>query len=103
MSDLRPRSIVIYRRGPGWADGEKLRDQVGLLEHGTFLARLEQTGRAVHAGPLHHLDDVPITDPIGIASFPCEISEISSILAGDPALISGLLVYDGYPWHVADA
>jgi hypothetical protein len=102
MPDLRPLPIAIYRRGPAWVDGRKLRDQETLLDHGRFLARLEQTGQAVHAGPAHRLDEVPTTDPIGMASLPCGPAEASALLRDDPGLLSGLLLCDVLPWHVAD-
>jgi hypothetical protein len=102
MPDLRALPIAIYRRGPAWVDGRKLRDQETLLDHGRFLARLEQTGQAVHAGPAHRLDEVPTTDPIGMASLPCGPAEASALLRDDPGLLSGLLLCDVLPWHVAD-
>jgi hypothetical protein len=102
MPDLKPLSIAIYRRGPAWVDGRKLRDQATLLDHGRFLAALERSGRAVHAGPAHRLDEVPVTDPIGMASFPCAPAEASALLRDDPGLVSGLLLCDVLPWHVAD-
>jgi hypothetical protein len=103
MPELKPLSIAIYRRGPAWVDGRKLQDQETLLDHGRFLAGLERTGQVVHAGPAHRLDEVPITDPIGMASFRCGPAEVSALLRDDPALISGLLLCDIVAWHVADA
>ena len=103
MPDLKPLSIAIYKRGPAWVDGRKLRDRETLLDHGRFLAALERSGQAVHAGPAHRLDEVPVTDPIGMASFPCAPAEASALLRDDPGLISGLLLCDVVPWHVADA
>ena len=73
MTDAKPASIAIYKRGPSWIDGRALRDQPTLLDHGRFLAELEQTGRAVHAGPMYRLDAIPAADPIGIASFPGDV------------------------------
>jgi hypothetical protein len=102
MSDVAPRSIAIYRRGPAWVDGTPLRMQQSLLDHGRFLAELERSGRAVHAGPNHRLDDVPLSDPIGVASFPCDAHETEGLLEDDPGLRSGLLICDILPWHVAD-
>jgi hypothetical protein len=103
MPELKPLSIAIYRRGPAWVDGRTLRDQETLLDHGRFLAGLERTGKAVHAGPAHRLDEVPTTDPIGMASFPCRPAEVPALLRDDPGLISGLLLCDIVAWHVADA
>jgi hypothetical protein len=103
MTEAKPASIAIYRRGPSWIDGRALRDQPTLLDHGRFLAELEQTGRAVHAGPMYHLDVVAAADPIGIASFPGDVDAARLILRDDPALVSGLLLCDILAWHVADA
>jgi hypothetical protein len=103
LPDLKPLSIAIYRRGPAWVEGRKLRDQESLLDHGRFLASLERSGQAVHAGPAHRLDEVPVTDPIGRASFSCAPVEASALLRDDPGLISRLLLGDVPSWHVADA
>ncbi len=103
MTDQAPLSIAIYRRGPAWIDGRTLREQPSLLDHGRFLAELERTGQAVHAGPNHRLDEVPRADPIGVASFPCGAPETASLLTADPGLVSGLLLCEILPWHVADA
>jgi hypothetical protein len=80
MPDLKPLSIAIYRCGPAWVDGRRLRDQETLLDHGRFLAALERSGQAVHAGPAHRLDEVPATDPM--ASFPCAPAEASALSSG---------------------
>jgi hypothetical protein len=102
MSGDAPRSIAIYRRGPAWIQGTRLRDQPSLLDHGRFLAGLEQTGVAVCAGPNHRLDEVPSSDPIGMAAFPSAPAETTSVLRDDPGLISGLLRCEVLAWHVAD-
>jgi hypothetical protein len=102
VASAKPLSIAIYRRGPAWIDGKKLADQVSLLDHGRFLAGLERSGAAIHAGPAHRLDDVPDSDPIGMVSFPCEAADVPALLRDDPALISGLLRCDVHAWHVAD-
>jgi hypothetical protein len=103
MTDAKPLSIAISRRGPAWIEGTALRDQPALLDHGRFLAALEQSGRAVHAGPVHRLDEVPAADPIGIASFPGDAEATRLLLRDDPGLVSGLLLCDILAWHVADA
>jgi hypothetical protein len=103
MAEAKPRSIAIYRRGPAWIRGRELRNQPTLLDHGRFLAKLEQAGSAVHAGPMYRLDDVPTADPIGVASFPGDVDAARLLLRDDPALLSGLLLCDVLAWHVADA
>ena len=99
---LKPKSIAIYRRGSAWVPGRALRDQPTLLEHGRFLAGLERSGRAVHAGPAHHLGNVPEHDPIGLASFAVSAEEAREVVRDDPGLRSGLLDCEVLPWHVAD-
>jgi hypothetical protein len=49
MAEAKPGSIAIYRRGPAWITGKKLREQPSLLDHGHFLAGLERTHQAIHA------------------------------------------------------
>ena len=44
-----------------------------------------------------------MTDPLGMASFPCGPAEAPALLRDDPALTSGLLLCDIVAWHVADA
>jgi hypothetical protein len=100
MNDRAPRSIAIYRRGPAWIDGTPLGQQPSLLDHGRFLAELERTGQALHAGPNHRLTDVPSADPIGVAAFPCDAQDAAGLLQDDPGLLSGLLICDVVAWHV---
>jgi hypothetical protein len=59
MAEAKPRSSAIYRRGPAWIQGRELRNQPTLLDHGRFLAKLEQARSAVHAGPMYRLDEGP--------------------------------------------
>jgi len=94
MTEPRPRSLAIYRRGPAWIDGRKLRDQATLLDHGRFLASLERSGQVIHAGPAHYLDEVPAADPIGMVSFPYPVTGVPALLRDDPGLTSGLLRCD---------
>jgi hypothetical protein len=103
MAEAKPLSIAIYRRGPAWVNGKELREQPTLLDHGGFLAGLERAHQAIHAGPAHRLDDVPSTDPIGMASFPCSPDQVPALLRDDPGLVSGLLECEILAWHVADA
>lgn len=91
MSAQKPRSIAIYRRGLAWVDGRELGTQPTLLDHGRFLAALERSGQAIHAGPAHRLNDVPASGPIGLVSFPCDPDDVQALLRDDPGLLSGLL------------
>jgi hypothetical protein len=100
VAEAKPRSLAIYRRGPAWVEGKKFRDQPTLLEHGRFVAELESTGEAIHAGPVYRLDEVPEREPIGMVSFPGEPADAAALLHDDPALISGLLQCDIVDWHV---
>jgi len=96
-----PRSIAVYRRGPRWVDGRSLREQPALLEHGRFLADLERRGVAVHAGPVHQLDDVTWSELIGVASFAVDTEAARLLMRDDPAVRSGLLHCEVTAWYVA--
>lgn len=96
-----PQSIALFHRGQRWVDGLQLQDQPSLLEHGRLLASLERSGHAIHADPVHRLDDVPWSDLIGVASFAVEVDVARSLLREDPALRSGLLTCEVIAWFVS--
>jgi hypothetical protein len=98
-----PRSIAFYRRGQRWVDSLPLRDQPSLWQHGRFLADLERRGLALHAGPVHRLDDVTRSDLIGVASFTVDADAARLLLRDDPALMSELLACDVVAWFVTGA
>jgi uncharacterized protein YciI len=85
--------LVIYRRGPAWLAGKSVMEQP-LKEHGKYMLSLYMKGSMKLAGPL--------TDNAGGAVL-LEVSdeaEAKAIVANDPAVKSGIFVYEMHPWKL---
>jgi uncharacterized protein len=85
--------LVIYRPGPGWLTGKSVMEQP-LKEHGKYMLSLYIKGSMKLAGPL--------TDDAGGAVL-LEVSnesEAKAIVANDPAVKSGIFVYEMHPWKL---
>ena len=85
--------LVFYRRGPAWLTGKSVMEQP-LKEHGKYMLSLYIKGSTKLAGPL--------TDNAGGAVL-LEVSdeaEAKAIVANDPAVTSGIFVYEMHPWKL---
>lgn len=85
--------LVIYRPGPAWLAGKSVMEQP-LKEHGKYMLGLYVKGSMKMAGPL--------TDDAGGAVL-LEVSddaEAKLIVAEDPAVKSGIFVYELHPWKL---
>ena len=85
--------LVIYRPGPAWLTGKSVMEQP-LTEHGKYMLRLYIKGSMRLAGPL--------ADNAGGAVL-LEVSdeaEAKAIVANDPAVKSGIFVYEMHPWKL---
>ena len=85
--------LVLYRPGPGWLTGKSVMEQP-LKEHGKYMLSLYIKGSMKLAGPL--------TDNAGGAVL-LEVSneaEAKAIVANDPAVKSGVFVYEMHPWKL---
>jgi uncharacterized protein YciI len=85
--------LVIYRPGPAWLTGKSVMDQP-LKEHGKYMLSLYIKGSMKLAGPL--------TDNAGGAVL-LEVSdeaEAKAIVANDPAVKSGIFLYEMHPWKL---
>jgi uncharacterized protein YciI len=85
--------LVLYRPGPAWLPGKSVLDQP-LKEHGKYMLSLYIKGAMKLAGPL--------TDDAGGAVL-LEVSdetEAKAIVANDPAVKSGIFVYEMHPWKL---
>lgn len=73
---------IIYRAGPSWRPGVPM-EQQGLRDHFYYLRALDNDDRIVAAGPL---------GPDGglIIVLARDQSEADSVIAADPAVVSGL-------------
>ena len=85
--------LVIYRPGPAWLTGKSVMEQP-LKEHGKYMLSLYIKGSMRLAGPF--------TDNAG-GGVLLEVSdeaEARAIVANDPAVKSGILVYEMHPWKL---
>jgi uncharacterized protein YciI len=85
--------LVLYRPGPAWLTGKSVTEQP-LKEHGKYMLCLYIKGSMRLAGPL--------TDNAGGAVL-LEVSdeaEAKAIVANDPAVKSGIFVYEMHPWKL---
>ena len=85
--------LVLYRPGPAWLTGKSVMEQP-LKEHGKYMLSLYVKRLMKLAGPL--------TDNAGGAVL-LEVSneaEAKAIVANDPAVKSGVFVYEMHPWKL---
>ena len=85
--------LVVYRPGPAWLTGKSIMEQP-LKEHGRYMLSLYIKGSMKLAGPL--------TDNAGGAVL-LEVSdeaEAKGIVANDPAVKSGIFIYEMHPWKL---
>jgi uncharacterized protein YciI len=85
--------LILYRPGPAWLTGKSVMEQP-LKEHGKYMVSLYVKGSMKLAGPL--------TDNAGGAVL-LEVSneaEAKAIVANDPAVMSGVFVYEMHPWKL---
>jgi uncharacterized protein len=85
--------LVLYRPGPGWLTGKSVMEQPP-KEHGKYMLSLYIKGSMRLAGPL--------TDNAGGAVL-LEVSdeaEAKAIVTNDPAVKSGIFVYEMHPWKL---
>jgi uncharacterized protein YciI len=85
--------LVIYRAGPAWLPGKSVSEQ-SLKEHGKYMLDLYVKGAMKLAGPL--------TDNAGgaVVLEVADESEAKAIVTGDPAVKSGIFVYEFHPWEL---
>src|SRR5947208_16129696 len=85
--------LVIYRPGPAWLTGKSVMEQP-LKEHGKYMLSLYIKGSMKLAGPL--------TDNAGGAVLldVSDESEAKAIVTEDPAVKSGIFVYEMHPWEL---
>jgi len=85
--------LVIYRPGPAWLVGKSVLEQP-LKEHGKYMLSLYIKGSMKLAGPL--TDDAGGAVLLTVA----DESEAKTIVTADPAVKSGIFVYDMHPWKL---
>jgi uncharacterized protein YciI len=91
------RYIVIHKPGPRWQYGVDFREQAGVSEHVQHYLKLHEQGKLELGGPFL------LPDAGGMMAATKEVSqaELETFAASDPAVQSGLLVYEVQPWLTA--
>ena len=92
-TETKATYLVLYRPGPAWLTGKSVMEQP-LKDHGKYMLSLYIKGSMKLAGPL--------TDNAGGAVL-LEVSneaEAKAIVANDPAVKSGVFVYEMHPWKL---
>ena len=97
-STSRPvRYVVLHKPGPKWRYGVDFREQDGVGEHVQHYLKLHEQGKLELGGPFL------IGDAGGMMIPTKDVSqeEIQAFAAADPAVQSGLLIYEVRPWLTA--
>ena len=85
--------LVIYRAGPAWPKGKTLAE-LPLREHGRYMLSLYKRGAMRMAGGFS--DDSGGAAVLNVSS----IESAKAIADADPAVTSGLFVYELRPWRL---
>ena len=91
------RYVVIHKPGPKWQSGVDFRQQDGVGEHVKHYLKLHEQGKLQLGGPF-------LTPDLGgmmVATKEVSQEEIEAFAASDPAVKSGLLIYEVRPWMTA--
>ena len=94
-SKARPvRFVVFHRPGPEWQYGIDFREQKGIEQHVQHYLNFFKQGKLEMGGPFL------ITDAGGMMVPAAGVTqaEMEEFAAADPAVRSGLLVYEIRPW-----
>jgi uncharacterized protein YciI len=91
------RYVVFHRPGPKWQAGVDFREQDGVREHVGHYLKLHEQGKLELGGPFL------LQDAGGMMVATKEVSqeELEIFAATDPAVQSGLLLYEVRPWLTA--
>jgi uncharacterized protein YciI len=91
------RYVVFHRPGPKWKPGVDFREQEGVGEHVQHYLKLHRQGRLELGGPFL------LQEAGGMMVATKEVSreDLEAFAAQDPAVQSGLLVFEIRPWLTA--
>jgi uncharacterized protein YciI len=100
MSNPAPppiRYVVFHRPGPRWQPGVDFREQDGVREHVQHYLRFHEQGKLELGGPFLLQD----AGNMMVATRAVSQEELETFAAADPAVQSGLLLYEVRPWLTA--
>jgi uncharacterized protein YciI len=96
-ASLPTRYIVIHKPGPKWQYGIDFREQDGVGEHVQHDRKLHEQGKLEFGGPFL----LPDMGGMMVTTRDVTQAEIEAFAAEDPAVKSGLLLYEVRPWMTA--
>jgi len=89
--------VVVHKPGPSWKAGVPAFEQPGLQAHVEHFRRLLQEGKLLMGGPfMDGASGGMMVPEIGVSE-----AEITKFASEDPAVKSGLLVFEVRPWLAA--
>ena len=91
------RFVVIHKPGPRWQYGVDFRQQEGVGEHVQHYLKLHEQGKLQLGGPFL----LPDAGGMMVATKEVSQEEIEAFAAADPAVKSGLLIFEVCPWMTA--
>lgn len=98
MSNTRPiRYVVFHTPGPRWKHGVDFREQEGVGEHVQHYLKFHEQGKLELGGPFL-LQDM---GGMMVATKDVSQQELEAFAADDPAVKTGLLIYEVRPWLTA--
>lgn len=89
------RAIFLVNPGPANPKGASLLNNPGIGEHARHMIKLHAMGKMVRGGPF-----ADGTGGLGIAAKGVTTDELTRLLADDPAVKSGLIVYEVRTWMI---
>jgi uncharacterized protein YciI len=91
------RYVVFHKPGPKWQHGVDFREQDGVGEHVQHYLKLHKQGKLELGGPFLLQD----AGGMIVATRDVSQDELDAFAADDPAVRSGLLIYEVRPWLTA--
>jgi uncharacterized protein YciI len=91
------RYVVFHKPGPKWEYGVDFREQAGVGEHVQHYLKLHKQRKLEFGGPFLLQD----AGGMMVATKDVSQAELEIFAASDPAVQSGLLVYEVCPWLTA--
>jgi len=89
--------VVFHRPGPHWKAGIDFREQEAVGEHVQHYLKLHEQGKLELGGPFLMQD----AGGMMVATKDVSREELEAFAASDPAVQSGLLVFEIRPWMTA--
>ena len=93
------RAVVLLRRGPRWDDAKPLIEQEGVHDHLAYLGELQREGVLERGGPFHRPSELVAGQLVGMLVYAADRERAGEYGRGDPAVKTGLLVYEALPWY----